>query len=331
MEPESDAMRCNVLITSAGRRGKLVSLFQRELAGLLPAGKVYVTDHRPELSAACQLADGAFSMVRVDDLNYASQLRDLCRSQGIGLIVPTIDTELELLAGERDAFEMDGVQIAVATVDFVKMCRDKRKTADWFAGRGLESPRLIDARGAAKFPIFAKPFDGSCGHGARVVATSAELTPSLLDDPRMMFVEYLAPEQYDEYTVDMYYSRDGALKCLVPRLRIETRAGEVSKSRTARIDAVAAIRELFARIAGVRGCITLQIFVERRTRAIFGIEINPRFGGGYPLSYEAGANFPRWLLEEYLLGKPVESCDDWESDLTMLRYDDHVVVRGAVA
>jgi carbamoyl-phosphate synthase large subunit len=61
------------------------------------------------------------------------------------------------------------------------------------------------------------------------------------------------------------------------------------------------------------------------------IEINPRVGGGIPLSYQAGANFPRWLLEEYILNQEIEYFDDWESNLTMLRYDGQVFVRGAAA
>jgi carbamoyl-phosphate synthase large subunit len=146
-----------------------------------------------------------------------------------------------------------------------------------------------------------------------------------------MFVDYLSPDEHDEYTIDMYYSRHDELKCLVPRLRIETRAGEVSKGRTSRIRAMDELRERMGTIEGARGCITLQVFVERASGTVSAIEINPRFGGGFPLSYEAGANYPRWLIEEYLLGKTIESFDDWESDLTMLRYDAHVVVRGAAA
>jgi carbamoyl-phosphate synthase large subunit len=91
------------------------------------------------------------------------------------------------------------------------------------------------------------------------------------------------------------------------------------------------LRDRLGSIEHARGCITLQLFVHRQSQEAYAIEINPRFGGGYPLSYEAGANFPRWLIQEYLLGMPVEFCDAWESDLTMLRYDDHVIVRGAAA
>jgi carbamoyl-phosphate synthase large subunit len=56
------------------------------------------------------------------------------------------------------------------------------------------------------------------------------------------------------------------------------------------------------------------------------LEINPRFGGGFPLSNAAGADFTDWLIKEYLLGQKLPFYDLWSSDLVMLRYDAKVIV-----
>lgn len=53
------------------------------------------------------------------------------------------------------------------------------------------------------------------------------------------------------------------------------------------------------------------------------IEINARFGGGYPLAHEAGAHFADWLLQEQA-GMALQANDDWREGVTMLRYDDAV-------
>jgi carbamoyl-phosphate synthase large subunit len=66
--------------------------------------------------------------------------------------------------------------------------------------------------------------------------------------------------------------------------------------------------------------LTIQFFLNKITRRKVAIEINPRFGGGYPLSY-LGANFPKWIIEEYLLDKKLIYFEDWEDNL-MLRYDE---------
>lgn len=325
------SVRRNVLITSAGRRGKLVAAFQRELAASCPGGKVFAADADPQLSVACHVADAAFAVPRLDDVAFLPTLTDLCSHHEIGLVVPTIDTELLLLAQHREAFAARGVAVVVSEEPFIQLTRDKRATATWFVERGLQVPATIDVRVAPRFPLFARPYNGSCSRNTAVIRDASQLTNALRADEAMLFSEYLSPDDYDEYSVDMYYSGDGELRCAVPRLRIETRQGEVSKSRTARIAAGHMLRERFSRIAGARGCITLQMFVNRPTGSAYGIEINARFGGGYPLSYEAGANFPRWLIEEYLLGRPIDFFDDWERDLTMLRYDEHVLVRSAAA
>lgn len=78
------------------------------------------------------------------------------------------------------------------------------------------------------------------------------------------------------------------------------------------------------------GCITLQLFYNEVTGSVCGIEINPRFGGGYPLSYSAGANFPKWIIQEYLLGQKIEFFNEWEDNLLMLRYDDEILIHDYV-
>src|SRR5690606_17307287 len=104
-----------------------------------------------------------------------------------------------------------------------------------------------------------------------------------------------------EYTVDIYLGKDHNIKCIVPRKRIWVRAGEVNKALTQKNCIVNFLKERLGKIDGAIGCLTLQVFLNKQSDKIIGIEINARFGGGYPLSYLAGANFPRWLIQEYFL------------------------------
>ena len=115
---------------------------------------------------------------------------------------------------------------------------------------------------------------------------------------------------------------------MVPRERIEVRAGEVSKGVTRKYEVYNYLLPACKRLEGGRGCLTIQVFADLDRNSFYGLEINPRFGGGYPLSYSAGANYPRWLISEYLLGDEIEFYDQWESDLLMLRYDAKTLVHG---
>ena len=139
-------------------------------------------------------------------------------------------------------------------------------------------------------------------------------------------MEYIGKEQHDEYTIDMYYDRHNTVKCIVPRKRILVRAGEINKGVTCKNNIVPFLKDKLGIIDGAIGCLTVQVFLNRNSGKIIAIEINPRFGGGYPLSYRAGANYPLWLINEYYNNQSIEYTENWEDQLLMLRYDDEVIV-----
>ena len=116
----------NILITSAGRRVSLLRGFELELDKLLPDSKVYAADAFPKLSSACQLAKKSFCMPLLKSADYIKKLLELCILENISLVIPTIDTELEMLALSREAFLQHGINIVVSDFNLVKRCNDKR-------------------------------------------------------------------------------------------------------------------------------------------------------------------------------------------------------------
>ena len=314
----------NVLVLSAGRRVELVQIFREARDRRIPHAKVFATDFRPSLSPACQIADRAFEAPKVTAQEYINYLLDLCGQQSIGMLIPTIDTELKVLALNRKRFEDRGVQIVISTPELVAACRDKRKTADIFDRLQISQPAIYP-RGDIQFPCFCKPYDGSCSVGALPLTSPAMLTPELLANEKNMFMELIGKD-YSEYTIDAYYDRSSRLCCLVPRERIEVRGGEISKGATRKNFVYDYLDARLPLLEGARGCITVQVFANPITESIKALEINPRFGGGYPLAEAAGANYPDWLIREYLLNESVPCFDEWEPNLLMLRYDAKVIV-----
>ena len=150
----------NILITSAGQRVSLVRAFQQELGALYPGKKVFTTDMQPELSAACNVSDKYFKVDRVTDPAYLPQLLKLCRENEIRMIVPTIDTELSILAKNKQLFTDTGIHVIISDEAFVDACRDKRKINEFFEERGIAVPTTVDKHDPT-FPLFIKPYDGS--------------------------------------------------------------------------------------------------------------------------------------------------------------------------
>lgn len=315
-------MLTNILILSAGRRVELLTSFQQYGADLANS-KVFATDMCPELSPACQVADEAFSVPRVSDDSYLTIILDICIKHNVALVVPTIDTELLLLAENVNIFEDKGISVLISSIDLIKKCRDKRLTGKWFDSLNIDNPKILDKQ-KLTFPCFCKPYDGSCSIGAIPINSAEDLSHELLNDPKNMFME-LVPKSFCEYTIDAYYSNLGELKCLVPRKRLEVRAGEVSKGVTRKNFVYDYLLDRVSILKGAKGCITFQLFVNEETETIKGLEVNPRFGGGFPLADSAGAHFTKWVIEEYLLNNHVSFMDNWTSNLLMLRYDAKVL------
>lgn len=316
----------NILITSAGQRVSLVRAFQKEIGKLHHQNRVYTVDLNPILAPACHVSDGFRKVPRATDSTYIAVLLDVCAAWHIGMVVPTIDTELQILARHKQLFLDQGVELMVSSPEFVDKCRDKRLINQFFSDKGIDIPEQYSPR-QPKFPLFIKPYDGSLSKDTYLVKTPNEWTDEFLANPKLMYMEYIDPVEHDEYTVDTYYDRAGYLKCAIPRKRIFVRAGEVNKGVTVKNEMVGWLKEKLGHIEGAVGCLTMQFFLNRNTKRLIGIEINPRFGGGFPLSYLAGGNFPAWLIQEYFLGETIEYDESWEDKLLMLRYDDEILVK----
>ena len=301
----------------------LARLFRTALVDLDVHGDVIAADASP-LSATYTEADTHFLVPRCTDPAFVPTMVDVCRTYQVRLVIPTIDTELPVLADARELFAAIGTTVAVSGPETIAIGRDKARTNRWLRDAGLPhvaqwniAAAPADAR---RYPLIAKPRCGSSSDGVRVVTSPDELAPFRDLD---YIVEEIAPGR--EHTIDIFIDGAGALVTAVPRRRLETRGGEVSKGLT--VDDPR-LRELAVRVAAslpdAYGMLNFQCFVDEASGAIAIIELNARFGGGFPLSDAAGAHVPRWMIED-LAGLPSRTATaEFTDGLVMLRYDDAV-------
>jgi carbamoyl-phosphate synthase large subunit len=315
----------NILITSAGRRVSLTRAFRKELKECYPFGKLLTADMNPVLAPACHISDGYFSVPAATDQMYIKTLIELCNRESIKLIIPTIDTELSVLAENIDCLRDNGIEPVISDISVIKMCCDKRETLKYFDSINFQRTSEIDLDNP-HFPIFAKPYDGNSGKGVHFIENQSQLNEIMDLKNKLLFQEYYGIENFKEVTIDLYFDKNYSLKCAVPRERIEVRSGEVSKGVTRKDELYDLICSKFSNCKGFRGCVTLQVFINRETNEVFGSEINPRFGGGYPLSYHAKANYPKMIISEYLMNEDISFFENWEPNLLMLRYDNEIFV-----
>lgn len=93
----------NVLFTCVGRRVSLVRSFRRAAGQLKVKLSVFGTD-TTELSSALQLCDKKFLVKPIAHPDYIRQLLSIVKTNRVKLLVPTIDTDLLLLARNKPRF-----------------------------------------------------------------------------------------------------------------------------------------------------------------------------------------------------------------------------------
>jgi carbamoyl-phosphate synthase large subunit len=313
----------SILFSSAGRRVELMRCFRDAAAGLGCEARVLATDARPELSSACQLADASFTVPLCASDAFIPAVREICRRERVDLLVPTIDLELAAFARERESFATTGTDVWVSDSEVIGIARNKRETSRFFERAGCRTPRtamlgeVLADPSTWQFPVVVKPLAGSSSEGFQVVPSLEVLRALRLNTDETVVQSRILGK---EYTVNIFFD-DAGLRCAIPHRRIETRAGEVAKAATEKVEALAtAAEKVGLALAGkAKGPLCFQAIVSEDGDPHL-IELNARFGGGYPLAQRAGANFARWMLEAHL-GLPSSACDAWEDGLTMLRYD----------
>ena len=310
-----------ILFTSAGRRVELLRCFRRAAQSLEMDFDVLACDLNASMSSACHTADRAFDVPRCSDPSYADAIFDIAKKNGVHLIIPTIDPELQSLAAAAEHFASSGALVHVSPPDVVAVAQDKLKTAQVLRAAGVPVPATYSLEGTRslplglQWPMFMKPKAGSASRGLQVIQ-SADCLPGQTDEP-MLLQEFL---RGPEYTVNIFIDMAGVLQSAVMHRRLQVRAGEVEKGRTERRDDLHKLAELICKaLPGARGVLCFQVIDDQESGPQV-IEINARFGGGYPLADHAGATFAQWLMEE-VSGLPCTANNDWRNNVTMLRYD----------
>ena len=295
-----------IMFTSVGRRVELMQMFKASAENLNIDLMLYGADVASD-APALSICDRTVIVPKINDEHYIPELVRVCSEEKIDAVVPTIDTDLLMLATEIQRFEEVGTRVVVSNPEKISICRDKRYTADYFKSVGLKSPHTVCdiALYNEGFPAFIKPKDGSASIDAHRIENEEELVSY-----SKKVAGYIVQPCVDgtEYTVDAFCNFDGEPIYITPRIRLAVRAGEVLKTEICQDRQI--IDEMKQLIRDFKPCgpITVQLIREKSTGIDWFIEINPRFGGGTPLSMRAGANSAEAMLK-LLMGENLGYID----------------------
>lgn len=307
--------RPNILLSSVGRRSYLVEWFRQALGG---EGKVCVTNSDPA-TPAFAMADIAEVSPLIYSDEYIPFLIEFCEKHCVGAIVPLFDVDVPVLAAHRFELEQAGVFPVVAPNFFSQVCSDKFETARVLEKAGISHPAtyigaegFLDAvkRGEAAFPAFVKPRWGMgsiglaiaesedelrvlCGIAERKVADSYLRYESAADPSRSVIVQPVLGGQ--EYGMDVINDLSGRYRGYVVRRKVAMRAGETDVAEILAGDLrFEGVARRLSELSRHRGNMDVDVFDVDGELLV--LEMNARFGGGYPFSHAAGVDLPHALV-----------------------------------
>ncbi|THF80784.1 ATP-grasp domain-containing protein [Cohnella fermenti] len=309
-------MAPSVLFTTIGRRVQLARHF------IDNGWIVYGTDSNPEDCAGQGVINSLFKVPRCDEPNYYDSLITICRTNVVNYVIPLFEPEMLELAKRKEEFAQYGANLVLSDEESLNICLDKYKLAQFFIKAGIPTPETfkkleqIDAK--TKWVI--KPRTGMGGKDVHIVdSNEVHYFSNKVSNP--IYQRYI-PGQ--EYSIDVFITKEGRVLSVVPRLRLEVRSGEVSKSVTVKDEAITRLTIKLLNKLRINGPATIQGIKDNVTGQFYFIEINPRFGGGVPLTMEAGIPYADFLGGDY--EQQLEVLHPYQVGLKMLRYDDAIFV-----
>lgn len=313
----------NILLTSVGRRAYMVKYFKKSVG---ENGQVHVCNS-DDRTVAFRYADKSVVSPLIYDDNYIPFLIDYCKKNNIDILLSLFDIDLLVLAQNKNRFAQIGTKVIVSDTPIIETCNDKWKTYLFLKENGFNVPKTYKSlqkvllaleSGELKYPIILKPRFGCGSIGMSVAEDEMALlyyfrrntrvinrsylkyeSSSVNDDEKIIYQEYLEGQ---EHGVDIINDLEGNFKNAIIKEKIAMRAGETDIAQIVKNQVIydEAVRlSSFTKHIANMDC---DIFMVNGVPYI--LEMNARFGGGYPFSHAGGCDLPQAIVD-WCSGKDV--------------------------
>jgi len=312
----------NILLTSAGRRNYMVQYFKEALQPY--GGKVYVINSTSDSPALFEADYSAVSPLIYDN-KYENFLLNYCTENKINLVISLFDVELPVLSRLKENFNTIGITILVAEKEITDIANDEWLTQFFLKSNNFNvAPTYLNIETFYKdiklnllnFPVFIKP---RWGMGSMSVYKANDL-----DEVNFYFKKtseeiensYLKHESVkskgntvliqsglsgEEYGLDVINNLNGEYQTTIVKKKIAMRSGETDAAITVFEPILQDLGRRIGELTRHPGNLDMDVFFDGKTPYI--LELNPRFGGGYPFSHISGVNLPKAIVKWYLREK----------------------------
>jgi carbamoyl-phosphate synthase large subunit len=300
--------KLNILFLGGAKRVSLAEKFidEGKKKGIVVKIFSYELDENIPISFVAEIIIG----LRWNDANLYKHLLEIIDAKKIDIVLPFLDYATIVSARLKKLTQQKDVFIPVSDEKLCELFFDKHLVNDWCIQNAINIPSDTD-----KYPLIAKPIQGSASKGILVLQTALDLK-NLANKEEYLIQQFI---KGNEYSVDVYIStEDKEIISIVPRKRLETQGGESIKSVTIKEERLINFSREIIEKTKLIGPITLQLIENAETEELYFMEINPRFGGAVLNSIFSGANSPMYLLNDFYKIKNTYN-GDWTDKFLMIR------------
>jgi carbamoyl-phosphate synthase large subunit len=308
-----------VLFTCAGQRVDIVTAFGR-------AGAVTLAVDASELAPALYAADRRELVPRVDDPAYVEALQALVEQHEVQLIVPLADIDHLVLALQRDGL---GALLLLPDAATIRICEDKHAAHCFFEERGIPTPPTwlpAELPDDLDLPVLVKPRRGFASRHIYRARDRRELEFFLGYTDQVSMVQQVC--KGEEFSIDVFCDLDGRCLNSIPRTMIESKGGESIKGMTIRDPELIDHGRRVAEALRIVGPANIQCFREP-DGSLPITDVNPRFGGAFPLPTAAGSRYPELALALAAGERPEPRLGEFREGVAMTRFFSQVVLEDA--
>lgn len=293
----------NLMILCVGRQTMLVSAFRSALKkGGNENNTLLACDTNP-YAPGLIVGDLSFRAPSIKSQDYPDWVIKHCHRYRVDLLLTLLTSDLAILESLRERLSDVGCRLVGIPQEGINTCCDKVETARFCSIHGLDHPRIwtnedVLQENELPWPLIAKDRFGEGSREQKILTCRADLETFLHQEQRPIFANYIFQEfiEGQEYGIDVINDLEGNYQAILARRKIAMRNGETDVAVTEDPAPFEALGKTLSTGLKHHGLLDVDIICQDGKQFI--LDLNPRFGGGYPFSHLAGADIPaayvRW-------------------------------------
>lgn len=316
----------NLLFSCIGKRGYIPDFFRPHLQ----KGDRIIGTSNTKWTPGFQHCDASYLLPDITNPEYITRVFEVCQRESITAVLSFFDPDVVELAKHFDEFVSMGITPVLPGLKIADICFDKFKTFTFLRERrfdtavtylALEDALAAIASGQVAYPVFVKPRFGFGSANTFRARNELELRAFYHYSPNMIVQEEITGDAID---FDILNNLEGRVISVVPWRKYRSRMGETEQAQTFKDAKVLEFGIKLGTALGHIGPLDADLFLNNGNISV--LEVNLRFGGGYPVSHLAGANFPAKIIRMIRGETVAPDIGEYRENTVMMK--DNLVIGG---